>query len=227
MITKNRVQPGFFYDGNPNRIRSNNNLLGEPLEIIMRKISFTVLMVSLSIARSFGQDAIQNNIEPKRNTIFFEAGGNSFFYSLNYDRLFSIKEKWRLAGRFGLMYVNTFSKQNRSLAGVPLELSYLRGSNTKFFELGIGVSGIYDHYHAQSNPFTGSDSKELVLLSVLRVGYRNQKKEGGLFYKVGFTPLAGAILDLNKDKATRYNYQSLEKFAYPWVSAAVGWTIKD
>jgi hypothetical protein len=193
----------------------------------MNKIIFlTITVFTLTIKWSFGQDLGQKNADPKRNTIFFEAGGNSFFYSINYDRLLKIKEKWRLAGRIGVMYVNTFTNERRSMIGIPMEFSYLRGHSNRFFELGIGVSGIYDHYYTQSNLNTSSEVKDFVLLSVLRLGYRYQKHEGGLFYKIGLTPLAGAIIDFNKDKTTRYKFDKLEKFAFPWVSASIGWTIK-
>ncbi len=186
----------------------------------MKKIIFLAITVfALTTKWSFGQDLGHKNADPKRNTIFFEAGGNSFFYSINYDRLLKIKEKWRLAGRIGGMYVNTFTNIKRSMIGIPMEFSYLRGHSNRFFELGIGVSGIYDQYYPQSNLNTSDVVKDLVLFSVLRLGYRHQKHEGGLFYKIGLTPLAGAIIDLNRD------YRP-EKFASPWVSASIGWTIK-
>jgi len=172
----------------------------------------------------------QENIESStRNTFFFEAGGNSPFYSLNYDYILKEKEKWKLSGRVGLMYVNTFTQIKRQIIGMPLELSYLRGRERSFLEIGIGFTTVYDNYYLagmyQSTLIIESEKiNDLVLGPVLRLGYRYQKREGGLFYKIGFTPLAFIIVDLNK--AERYKFKNMEKFAFPWLGAAIGWTLK-
>lgn len=60
-------------------------------------------------------------------------------------------------------------------------------------------------------------------MPVLRIGYRHQKREGGLFYKVGLTPLAGFVFDVRKNS----NNTNPENFAYPWIGAAIGWTLKS
>jgi len=73
----------------------------------MKPTQTTLVVINmLIIAFSFGQG------EVKRNTFFLEAGGNTFFYSLNYDRQLKVAEKWRLVGRIGVMYVNTFKHPN-------------------------------------------------------------------------------------------------------------------
>lgn len=74
------------------------------------------------------------------------------------------------------------------------------------------------------SPYT---AKDLVIYSAIRLGYRHQKKEGGIFYKIGITPLAEVVIDLRLDKAIRYKYDYMEKFAYPWAGAAIGWTLKN
>lgn len=157
---------------------------------------------------------------PGRNTIFLEAGGNGFFYSLNYDRILKDTRKWKLAGRAGAMYVNYFRKDQRQMFGIPLELSYLRGRRNHFLELGFGLTPVYD----TSRPSPWPETHEFVVISAVRLGYRHQKRDGGLFFKAGFIPLGGLVFDLTQEGAVGYN--ELEKFAYPWAGLAVGWTLK-
>jgi hypothetical protein len=191
----------------------------------MRPIQTTlVLVLAISMLHCHAQKAL-NNIEIQRNTLFLELGGNGGFYSLNYDRQVKASDTWRLAGRVGIMYVNTFTDQNRHLAGVPIEFSYLKGTKNNFFEIGLGVTGTYDQYYSfdPKVPIRDSKVQDLAMMAVVRVGYRHQKREGGLFYKLGFTPLAGVVFDLRKNT----NIHTPENFAYPWIGAAIGWTLKS
>lgn len=185
----------------------------------MRQLILSLIAAfSLTSAHSFGQDFGQTNSEIKKNTLFLEGGGNALLYSFNFDRLLKIKEKWRLSGRLGIIYFYSFfSSFDRHFIGLPVEFSYLRGHKNNFLELGIGVTPIYDHY---------PPTRELISMAVIRIGYRYQKREGGIFYKFGFTPLAGAIIDCNEDRSTRYEFEYLEKFGYPLIGAAIGWTLK-
>jgi hypothetical protein len=182
------------------------------------------LILALAGHPALSQKESESN-DIKRNSIFIEVGGNAFFYSLNYDRQVNLSDTWRLAGRAGVMYVNTFTEKNRHLVGIPLEFSYLKGRQNNFLEIGLGVTGIYDQYYSFDPrvPIRDSKVQDLALMAVVRIGYRHQKREGGLFYKVGFTPLAGVVLDLRQNA----DQTNLENFAYPWMGAAIGWTLKS
>lgn len=165
----------------------------------------------------------------KRNTFFAEVGGNAMLYSVNYDRLLKVRDTWRLTSRIGFMYLNTLTSQNRNLVGVPIEFSYLRGNTNHFFELGLGLTAIHDQYQLDEPaiPIRQAMVKELITIAALRFGYRYQKNEGGIFYKVGFTPLHGLVFDLRKNTSLNSNTStSREKFTYPLVGAAIGWTFK-
>lgn len=178
------------------------------------------LVLTLTTLQSFSQ-----NPSIKGSTFFIEAGGNTFFYSLNYDRLLKVADKWRLAGRVGAMYLNTFTAQNRNIFAIPIEFSYLRGKQNNFFEVGLGFTAYYDRYsyNNPSIPIRDNEVKDLIPMAVLRIGYRHQKPDGGLFYKVGLTPLAGIVLDVRQGA----DNSSPERFAEPWGGAAIGWTLKN
>jgi hypothetical protein len=170
----------------------------------------------LAATASFAQQPTGKSVQ--RNTFFLELGGNAMYYSLNYDRILLSRDKWKLSGRVGAMYQPLFQVSNRQMVGVPLEISYLRGRNKHFLEIGLGVTATYDTY-----PLSDMRIRDLAMMGVARVGYRHQKPEGGLFYKVGFTPMAGLVYDLRyRNRGTNLN----SAFAYPLVGLAVGYTIR-
>jgi hypothetical protein len=169
----------------------------------------------LSVTTSFAQAPVQ---PIRRNTFFVELGGNAMSYSLNYDRILLSRDKWKLSGRVGATYLPLFQVSDRLMAGVPLEVSYLRGRGKHFLEIGLGGTVTYDTY-----PLSDTRIRDLAVMGVFRVGYRHQKPEGGLFYKVGFTPMARRVYDL---ESRSRRGPSGEPFAYPLVGLAAGYTLK-
>jgi len=187
--------------------------------------------LSVILTTTFVVSAQDSITSTQKHTIYFEAGGNGLLYSLNYDHILKQKEKWFLSGRIGVEYIYAFNKQKGHTLGMPLEISVSKKLKKNFFEFGLGVSWGYQQYYPEGlymdSTFISSDLyKEFILLSSFRIGYRHQKKEGGLFCKIGFTPLAGVVIDLTRDKAVRYKYKWMEKFASPWLGVAIGWTLK-
>ncbi len=154
-----------------------------------------------------------------RNTFFLELGGNGMFYSLNYDRILLNRDTWKLSGRVGALYLPLFGAGNRQMVGGPVEISYLRGRGRHFLELGLGGTVLYDTYALGSN----SRINDLAVMAVARIGYRHQKPEGGFFYKVGFTPLLGALYNAYYPERGPL---LLAPFAYPLVGLGLGYTLK-
>jgi hypothetical protein len=162
--------------------------------------------------------AIAQGVEKpmQKNTFFLELGGNGMFYSLNYDRIFFERFTWKLSGRIGAMYLPGLGDKNRHMIGLPIEVSYLRGRNNHHLEIGLGFTSVYDTY-----PLSRYQVKDLLLMGVAWIGYRHQKREGGMFYKVGFTPLLGTLYDLRTEEKRENEF-----FSYPLVGLAIGYTLK-
>lgn len=173
-----------------------------------------VLIFTLSAASSSkGQQAQERT---QLNSVFLELGGNGGFYSVNYDRRLLWAGGWSLAGRVGTMYYSSASGRaegGRSVwLAAPLEVSWLRGKGNHLLEMGLGVTSLYLKYPEEES----SQGKELRLLPVGRVGYRFQQREGGMFYKAGFTPMA-QFSGGRRLGATMF---------LPWFGLAVGYTLK-
>ncbi len=182
----------------------------------MKKRIKQVLFWCLLTGIAFGAHAQQNNELLQKNTFYLELVGNGMFYSLNYDRILVVQQNWKMSGRIGGMYLPGLDYNDRQMIGLPLEVSYLRGRNKHYLEVGLGFTATYDTYRLGE-----SRVKDLALMGVARVGYRHQKREGGLFYKVGFTPVHGVVYNMrNRQNSIGSN------FTYPLFGLAIGYTLK-
>ncbi|WP_207432032.1 hypothetical protein [Sabulibacter ruber] len=149
-----------------------------------------------------------------RNTVFLEIGGNSLVYSLNYDRILVNKPTFKLAGRIGGMYLkNTGIIENGGyhMYSFPLELSYLHGKGNHHLEIGVGVNPSIEKQF-------DFDRTNYSIFPLVRLGYRYQRSDGGLFFKAGFTP----IIQTRKD----IKYITDSPLA-PWGGIAIGYTLKN
>ena len=90
-------------------------------------ISFAILLIAL---KTFSQTTY------KGNNIYFEAGGNGLFSSLNYER--QLTNKPMLNFRLGL----GFYSENAFYLSIPIGINYLFELNDKntFLDAGIGVT---------------------------------------------------------------------------------------
>jgi hypothetical protein len=181
---------------------------------------FILFSISLICTMSvMAQDSLN------KNTIFFEAGGNGIFYSFNFDRILKDKQEHKWVGRAGITYLPFLNSGNRQIVGIPLELSYLKGRNYNYLEIGLGFTPMYDGYkHSEF-----SKKYELLALTFLRIGYRHQKPEGGLFFKAGITPVYGIIFNYSNypnQPVIIDSENKRETFALPFMGIALGWTLK-
>ena len=135
----------------------------------------------------------------RKNSIFLEIAGNGVLYSVNYDRLFNLSDKFKLSARIGVHYTNKFPLQFYRTVCIPIELSglYCFYKNKHFVELGTGLS------YLNSNDRVTQHAENIIIFA-MRLGYRFQKPEGGLFVKVGFVPLYDWIVK-NPDLAVPHH----------------------
>lgn len=125
-----------------------------------------------------------SNLILEKNSIFVEIGGNAIIYSINYDRLIDVSTKFKISTRIGIHYTNKLPLQYYRTLCIPIEISGLYSiyGSKHFVEIGSGLSYLnsYDKI---------TDHTEDIIILALRLGYRFQKPEGGIFVKIGFVPL--------------------------------------
>jgi hypothetical protein len=100
-------------------------------------IHFSITLSLFSISQT---NTISNNL--KRNSLYFEIGGQSIFYSVNYDKLIHVREKIQTSFTVGASIVpkNTFCDFGIS---TPVSYNLILGKSTHKFVVGIGLTPFY------------------------------------------------------------------------------------
>lgn len=141
----------------------------------MRNLLFIlVILVSNSILSQL------NHI--KRKSIYFELAGSGGLGSINYEKHFFNKNKVDLTWRLGLSFA-PIDKNNGFGLVFPVMVNALIGKKAHKLELGIG-QGI-----------TLTTKGSFFILTPLVLGYRFQKPEKNIFYRITYTPLISYLVD--------------------------------
>jgi len=157
------------------------------------KYQITALCLFLNIYQGLSQTQVKHGI-------FVEAGGNAYWYSLNYERQGS---KGFIA-RVGVGYINR-------ILVVPITVGKVFGHKNHHLEL----SGGLDLVHNSLTDVLSPVKRQLVALTTF-IGYRYQKPTGNFFARGGFTPI--------------WTFYSSSKYdgtpgrVFPWLGASVGFT---
>ena len=166
---------------------------------------FSILLVLLFIfTSSYSQSELI-----KKNSVSFELAGAGLFYSVNYDRLILVDEKIRFSITTGFWYIPQIETISdfQSFAGATIGFNTLFGKKTHFAEFGFGFSYInmrQENGHMFHTTYIP-----------VRIGYRYQKDEGGLFLRASFMPIFE-------------NYQNIDVKVLavftPYLALAVGYS---
>ncbi len=155
-----------------------------------------------------------NSICIQRNTVFLEVLGTAGLYSLNYEKLIRSEYKIKHAARIGFSYFDIHALDLAS-ATVPLSYSILFpiAKRNHYLEIALGLEFSRSHYY--SLDYTAN-----YISNSFRLGYRYQKKMGGAFYNLGWTPSYLVYIDKRMDEVFYYGP------LYAWAGFGVGYTFK-
>ena len=107
----------------------------------MRNLIASLIILTL-INSVFSQENNVSNIF-ERNTIYTEAFGQGFCWSLNYDRLFNTEKRIMNSYTAGIVYVpESIQFGDGTYYGIPLSYNWLIGKKSHHFELGIGLTSL-------------------------------------------------------------------------------------
>jgi hypothetical protein len=171
-------------------------------EMSLQKKCILCALVGFSI---FTQNKLvaQSETEPKaeifraKNLLFAEFIFPSINYSVNYGRIFYQKEKLKISGGAGFTFL--YQSANEPIHQgywVPVylaEISAFYGKSKHNLELGIGYYMSRQKSFSFDEDFPQNIKEESYWGKTIipRIGYRYQKPEGGLFFRVGYTPTIG------------------------------------
>ena len=176
------------------------------------------VLLSILLSLLLGQAFAQNGTATKsKSSIYLELGGAAGLWSLNYDRsLWEINESFKLHGRAGLGLYSEFNGAGFPdvmvpVSGIVLWSAFRNkwGKNTHRVEAGGGIT--YYNWTLRDALSTDGFSRRSDLLGHLILGYRFQKLEGGLMFRVTYTPII--------------NNYSNKPFEH-WAGGSIGYTFK-
>ena len=150
-----------------------------------RLIILFVLLATISVAQIKETEYVLENPrdynkDPARTATFLELGGNGSLYSINFDHIFLYREMLKVSGRVGFaVYPNGYHLEQAYV----LENNYILFSNPHHLELGPGVT-LQRKFQTSCRDST-QDIWESLWYGMLRVGYRYQRQEDGLFFRIG------------------------------------------
>ncbi len=136
-------------------------------------ILICILFYGLKPSKVFSQDS-----DFKRNTIYAGFANEGALYSINYDRIFSQNKKFAWSYRIG------FSILEEAVV-MPVGVYLLTGKGNSHAEFSFTVIPYIDKYQSM---FKEDDLSDKYIYLVPGVGYRFQKPNGGLFFKVFGSP---------------------------------------
>ena len=163
------------------------------MKTFLLSLAFCLLSVVI-----WAQDTVSLKHESQRSkvytdrppqAVYAELGGNGIVLSVNYDRRFN-KRTTGFGFRAGLGY--SFDSYT-PFVSVPLAVNYLMGRRNSFFEVGAGETPVFlgsvKDYGGISIGDEDFNSKDVLLITTLNVGYRLQPIRGGFNLRAGIMPL--------------------------------------
>ena len=178
--------------------------------MIFLNIDVKAVLLSVLLSLFLGQTFAQSETAEK-SSVYLELGGVAGLWSLNYDReLWEINESLRLNGKVGLGMFSEFNGAGFPDVIAPVSGMILWGKRHKV-EAGGGVTYVnWTLRHILVDGTVGFNRKS-DLLGHLILGYRFQKLEGGLMFRINYTPII-------------INYSN-KPFEH-WAGGSIGYTFK-
>jgi len=152
------------------------------------------LLMSLVVLTSLaGQDLFSQSEEAryKRNVLYFELLGTGGLYSVNLEHRFGEHvsgrvgfTKWSFPGFF------VVGAGTLDVTGFPIMLHYLSGGGNHHLDVGLGVAVFTVRLDGRDFFFKQEISGQgTAAVGAGVIGYRYQPRGGGVFFRIGFSPL--------------------------------------
>ena len=150
-----------------------------------------IILLSLLVTKLNCQELSSNK------SIYVEIGGSAGVGSVNYENIFNTKGKVDFLYRIGVSGF-PIDKNNGFVVVLPTTFGALMGNGNNKIEFGIGQG------------LSITTKGKIYSLATPIIGYRYQKAQNPLFFRVSYTPLISYILD--------FQYQN-------WAGVSIGYNL--
>jgi hypothetical protein len=140
---------------------------------------YLILLVITFINKTYCQSTPHSTC----NTIYADFASKGASYSLNYDRIFSVGEKFTKTYRIGFSVL-------KNVIAMPLGINFFTGHYADHFELSLTAVPYIETY---KDLFSGNNHSDKKLYIIPGAGYRYQNAGGGFFFKA----IAGPVIYLD------------------------------
>ncbi|MDD2982586.1 MAG: hypothetical protein PHQ74_04280 [Crocinitomicaceae bacterium] len=193
----------------------------------MRVLVISSLLI-FSFTTLFGQ-AKSRPDDIEKNTIYAEAFGQGFAWSLNYDRIFNTDKTFMNSVTAGFVFVpDVVEFGDGTYLGIPVSYNWILGKKSHHLELGVGLTAMYVNSYASYN------DQFLYLYASPKISYRFQRPQGGLFFRASATAMIDLLTVSNSNHLgfSRFSISTLSDVVgigypvFPWPGVSVGYTFK-
>lgn len=154
-----------------------------------------------------------------KNTILIEVVGSSGSnLSLQYDRIIKQLNKSFFNATIGIGYFPSLNAHFNPIYGLPCSLNWTSGLKKHHLEIGLGITYTNGIIQVRDSipPQNKAESLKAVF-STFKISYKYQRKDGGFFLKIGFTPLI---------QIYRFSKTDVGGYFIPLAGVSLGYTIK-
>ena len=99
-------------------------------------------------------------------------------------------------GRIGISYISEFNIITKidNLFVVPATINYFIGNRNSKMEIGVGIvyASVGNSHSSNIFGFKSGHNSASPIRGTATFGYRYQPKDGGLVFRIGFTPFFGS-----------------------------------
>jgi hypothetical protein len=147
-----------------------------------------------------------------RNTIYAEFGGTAGLWSINYDRVIMYVGKFKLGARLGFGLMTEGDKGSTVDTYVPFTINGIYSFKNHHLETGIGFNVASYDIRDVSDVFNVGWKRKTELWGSWHLGYRFQQGNGGMFYRVVYSPFF-------------YGGNPLGRYEH-WAGVGIGYTLR-
>lgn len=171
--------------------KKEQNYLDKKHILMARKIILTFLGL-IGFWVSCLSQKTTDSTEIAKHTVLIEIFGSSgSSLSIQYDRI--LKQTYHSFYNLncGVGYFPPPEKDANPNYGVAISLNRTSGIMKNHLEIGVGLTYSKGIIQERDTPYVSKNTFQSLeaIYSTIRIGYKYQKPTGGLFFRVGFTPM--------------------------------------